>query len=91
MSAVVHLKNILIYFDNHLNFVKAKNLHSFYIAQSIRYIAAKINGHSNNYKCCCFKCQLCRLLKSILLSRGHKKLLSIVTCRNFMFATNEYT
>ena len=89
MSAVVHPKNIFIYFDNNLNYAKVKNLHSFCIVQSVWYIATKINGHSNNYSCCCLKCLLCRLLLSILLSRGHKQLLSIVTCRNFMFVTNK--
>ena len=40
-------------------------------------------------RCCCLKCLFCRLLLSILLSGGHRQLLSIVTCRNFMFATNK--
>ena len=87
MSAVVHLRNIFLYFDNHLNYAKAKNLHSFCIA---RYIATLIKGHSKSYKCCCFKCLVCRLLISILLSRGHKKLLNIVTSKNYMFVTNKY-
>lgn len=31
MSPVIHPKNIFIYFDNHLNYAKVKNLHSFFV------------------------------------------------------------
>ena len=61
MSVVVHPTNIFLYFDNFLNPDKAKKLHSFCIARSIRYIATLIKGHSDSYRCHCFKCLLCRL------------------------------
>ena len=90
MSVVVHLTNIFLYFDNFLNPDKAKKPHSFCIARSIRYIAALIKGHSDSYRCNCFKCLACKFLISVMLSSGHKKLLYIVNSKNFMFVTNEY-
>ena len=90
MSVNVHPKNIFLYFDNYLDYLKAKNLHSFCIAQSIRYISSKIRDHSSNYKCYCFKCLVCWLLMTVLISRGHLKLLLIVTSRNYMFVPNQY-
>ena len=59
MSADVHPSNILLYFDNNLNYLKAKNLHSLFIAQSIQYIYSKTRVHSSDYKCHCFKCLVC--------------------------------
>ena len=49
MSVDVHPKIIFLYFDNHLNYLKAKNLHLFCVAGSIRYVSSKIRGHSSNY------------------------------------------
>ena len=84
------IKNIFLYFDNYLDYAKAKNVHSFSIARSIRYIVTKIRGHSLSYKCHCFKCLVCRLLMTELISREHLKLLLIVTARNYMFITNKF-
>lgn len=89
MSADVHPSNILLHFDNHLNYLKAKNLHSLCIAQSIQYIYSKTGVHSSDYKCRCFKCLVCRMLLSVLISRGHLKLLLIVTCKNYMYVANQ--
>ena len=89
MSAVVHPENIFLYLKNHLNHAKAKNLHRFCLARSIRYIFSLIKGHNISYKCHCFKCLVCRMLRGVLFSRGHKKLLSTVTNRNYMFITNK--
>ena len=89
MSVVVHPENIFLYFDNHLSYPKAKNLHSFCIIRSIRYIVSLIRGHNSSYKCHCFKCRVCRLLISTIFSRGHKKLLLIVTSRNYIFVTDK--
>ena len=66
------------------------DLHCFCFVRSIRHIATIIRGNSKKFKCHCFKFLVCRLLLSVLLSRGHKKLLSIVTHRNYMFVTNKY-
>ena len=89
MPAVFHPQNIFLYFDNHLSYPKAKNLHYFCIARSTRCIAPVIKGPSSSCKCCCFKCLTSPLLISILLSRGHKKLFSIVISKNYMFVTDE--
>ena len=89
MSVVVHPTIIFSYFDNFLNPDKSKKLHSFCIATSIRYIATLIKGHSDSYICHCFKCLVCRLLISVLLSRGHKRLLHIVAGKNYLHISNE--
>ena len=90
MSVDVHPKIIFLYFDNHLNYLKAKNLHLFCVAGSIRYVSSKTRSHSSNYKCHCFKCLVCRLLLTILVSSGRMKLLLIVTSRNYLSITNQY-
>ena len=84
MPVMVHPTNIFLYFDNFLSPDKAKNLHSFCIARSIRYIATLIKGHSDSYRCHCFKCLVYRLLISVLSSGGRKKLLNIVNSKNVM-------
>ena len=86
---VVHPEHIFLYFNNHLNYPKAKNLHSFYLARLIRYIFSLIKGHNNSYKCHCFKCLVCRILIGVLFSRGHKKLFTIVANSNYLFITNK--
>ena len=88
MSVVVHATNIFLHFDKFLNPAKAKNLYSFCIARSICYIANLINGHSNCYRCDCFKCLVCRVLISMLPSRGHKSLLYIVNRKNYLYISN---
>ena len=89
LSVVVHPTNIFLYFDNFLNPDKVKKLHSFCIARSICYIATLIKGHRDSYKCHCFKCLVCRLLVSVLLSRSHKKLLYILDGKNYLYISNE--
>ena len=89
MSVVVHPTNIFLYFDNFLNPEKAKKLHSFCIAKSIRYIATLIKVQSDSYRCHCFRCLVCRLLISEVLSAGHKKLLYIVDGKNYLYISNE--
>ena len=79
MSVVVHATNIFLHFDKFLNPAKAKNLYSFCIARSICYIANLING---------FKCLVCRVLISMLPSRGHKRLLYIVNRKNYLYISN---
>ena len=88
MSVVLHPLNIFLYFNNTLTPVKAKKLHSFCLARSIRFIAAFTKGHNDNYRCHCFKCLTSRLLIGVLLSRGHKKLLFIVDSKNYLTVTN---
>ena len=89
ISVAVDPINIFLYFDTSLNPDKVKKLHSFCIAKSIRYIATLIKRHSDSYRCHCFKCLLCRLLISVLLSRGHKRLLYIVNGKNYLYISNE--
>ena len=78
MSLVIHPTNIFQYFDNVDDQEKVKQLLSFCIARSIRHVVLLIHGHSDNYRCHCFSCLICRLLVETLLSRRHEKLLQIV-------------
>ena len=80
MSIDVYPKNIFMYFDKSQakKKPKAKNLHSIWIARTVRYIGSKIREHSKDYKCHCFKCLVCRMLLTVLISRGHLNLLLIL-------------
>ena len=89
MSVVVHPTNIFLYFDNFLDPAKTKKLHSFCIARSIHYAVTLIKGHKDGYRCHCFKCLVCRLSISKLLSRGHKRLSYIVNGKNYLYISNE--
>ena len=89
MPTTVHLEHIFLYVDNHLNRSKAKNLPSFFLARAIRYIFSLTKGRNNSYRCYCFKCQVWRMLLGVLFSKGHEKLLTIVTNSNYNFITNK--
>ena len=80
----VHPCNTLLYLDNHLCYSKAKSLRSLFVARCIQYICSKARRYNYEYKCHCFKCHVCRMLFSVLISRGHLRLMSIVTANNYV-------
>lgn len=53
-------------------------------------IFLQMRSHSSTYKCHCFKCLACPMLMTVLISRGHLKLLSIVTSSNYLSIRNQY-
>ena len=42
------------------------------------------------YKCYCFKCRLARMLLELLFSRGHLRLMSIVTMGNYLVSDTNF-
>ena len=86
MSISMHLTNIFLYFGNYLCHLKAKVWYSVCLAKCIRFICSKTRRHNSKYKCYCFKYQVCGMLVNVLFSRGHLRLMSIITTNNYMMS-----
>ena len=90
MSLKINLSKILDYFNNVVDPDKAKKLHSLCLARSVCHLSFPINGHSLTYNCHCFVCKIFRILLQVLFSRGHQKLLLVITRNNYMSISDNY-
>lgn len=84
MSINIHPTEVVLNFDNHVCYLKAKRLRSLFVARCIPHIATQTRRHTSEYKCYCFKCHICQMLIYVLFSRGHLRLMSITTPNNFL-------
>ena len=82
-------ESVIYYFNAFLTHKKAENLLSITIARCICFITIKVVGHNKNSICHCFKCQVCRMLISVLVKRKRVKLLLFVNNKNYNTIYNE--
>ena len=90
MSLKKDPSKILDYFNNVVDPDKAKELHSLCLARSVCHLSFQINSHSRTYNCRCFVCRIFRILLQVLFSRGHQKLLLVITRNNYMSISDNY-
>ena len=78
-------RHVFDYFNYSINETMIEKFSSITIAKCICYITTKVVGHSKNYNCRCFQCQVCKLLVNTLVKRKRKrmKLLLVVNNKNF--------
>ena len=60
-------ENGFCYFNDFLTRKNTENIVSITIEKCIYFMAIKVAGYSKNYKFHCFKCQVCRMLISVLV------------------------
>ena len=91
MSLKIYPTKILDYFNNEVSPDKTKQLHSLCLARSVCHLFFQIYyGHNFTYNCHCFVCRIFRILLQALFSRGHQKLLLIITRNNYMSISDNY-
>ena len=79
----IHPEKVFDYFNHIVSYEKVKKWTSTTIAGCICYVTLRIQGHSENVICHCYKCRICRILLLVLVERGTKKLLLLVKKDNY--------